>query len=104
VITWTPTTQGVVSLGLGTGPSGDVQIISQIASGIPNSGVCIIGKWLLTSIRVSVGQFQLQFLKERTTPSRLLLGKFFAGHGRISYFQELDGFQFLGSRKDLQSR
>jgi hypothetical protein len=74
VIQWTPDPSvSTVTLDLGNGPSGDVNIVQNIVSGIPNSGVQYPSAFaMLTIRRVTRGLFQPPLFREATTRSRFL--------------------------------
>jgi len=73
LIQWDEITGATVNLDLGNGPSGDVNIVENIATGIANSGVSKHSyPSKLTNCRVSNGLFPPRLPQEATTPSGFL--------------------------------
>ena len=79
-----------MNLDLGNGPSGDVNIVENIATGIANSGVSKHSyPSKLTNCRVSRGLSRPRLSQEATTPSRFLgtMGMPFPLRGRSNWIR-----------------
>ena len=77
MIEWTPSSNGTISLDLGTGSAANINIVMNIASGIPNTGVNIFVRSVLNCLRASNGPLLIRFRLEPTIQSRFHLGKYF---------------------------
>jgi len=90
LIQWDQITGDTVNLDLGNGPSGDVNIVQNIATGIANTGVSQHSyPSKLTNCRVSRGLSRPRLSQEATTPSRFLgtMGMPFPLRGRSNWIR-----------------